>query len=67
MVVAVRLPAAEPGAGYAFTEFARRHGDFAVVAIAAIARANGIRIGVGGVAERPVVRGLADARWQRPG
>ena len=55
MVAAVRFPAAAPGAGYAFTEFARRHGDFAVVAIAAIARANGIRIGVGGVAEQPVV------------
>ena len=56
MVAAVRFPAAEPGAGYAFTEFARRHGDFAVVAIAAIGRANGIRIGVGGVAEQPVVQ-----------
>ena len=55
MVAAVRFLTAEPGAGYAFTEFARRHGDFAVVAIAAIARANGIRIGVGGVAEQPVV------------
>ena len=55
MVAAVRFPAAEPGAGYAFTEFARRHGDFAIAAIAAVARANGIRIGVGGVAERPVV------------
>ena len=55
MVAAVRFPAAAPGAGYAFTEFARRHGDFAIVAIAAIARANGIRIGVGGVAEQPVV------------
>ena len=55
MVAAVRFPAAEPGAGYAFTEFARRHGDFAIVAIAAIARANGIRIGVGGVAEQPMV------------
>ena len=56
MVAAVRFPAAEPGAGYAFTEFARRHGDFAVVAIAAIARANGIRIGAGGVAEQPAVQ-----------
>lgn len=56
MVAAVRFPTAEPGAGYAFTEFARRHGDFAVVAVAAIARANGIRIGVGGVAEKPVVQ-----------
>ena len=56
MVAAVRFPAAEPGAGHAFTEFARRHGDFAIVAVAAIARANGIRIGVGGVAEQPVVQ-----------
>ena len=56
MVAAVRFPAAKPGAGFAFTEFARRHGDFAVVAIAAIAKANGIRIGVGGVAEQPVVQ-----------
>ncbi len=56
MVAAVRFPAAQPGAGYAFTEFARRHGDFAVVAIAAIAKANGIGIGVGGVAEQPVVQ-----------
>ncbi len=56
MVAAVRFPTAEPGAGYAFTEFARRHGDFAVVAVTAVARTNGIRIGVGGVAERPVVQ-----------
>ena len=56
MVTAVRFPTAEPGAGYAFTEFARRHGDFAIVAVAAIARANGVRVGVGGVAEQPVVR-----------
>ena len=55
MVAAVRFPAAEPGAGYAFTEFARRHGDFAIVAIAAVTRAKGIRMGVGGVAEKPVV------------
>ena len=62
MVTAVRFPTAEPGAGYAFTEFARRHGDFAIVAIAAIARANGVRVGVGGVAEQPVVQD-----WPLPG
>ncbi len=55
MVAAVRFSAAEPGAGYAFTEFARRYGDFAIVAVAAVARAKGIRIGVGGVAEKPAV------------
>ena len=56
MVAAVRFPVAEPGAGHAFAEFARRHGDFAIVAVAVIAQANGITIGVGGVAEQPVVR-----------
>ena len=56
MVAAVRFPTAEPGGGYAFTEFARRHGDFAIVAIAAVGLADGIRIGVGGVAEQPVVQ-----------
>ena len=55
MVAAVRFPAAAPGAGHAFTEFARRHGDFAIAAVAAIAHENGLRIGVGGIAEQPVV------------
>lgn len=31
IVVAIRLPHWAPGHGYAFEEFARRHGDFAVV------------------------------------
>ena len=56
MVAAVRFPAAVPGAGYAFAEFARRHGDFAIVAVAAVAQAEGLRIGIGGAAEQPVVR-----------
>ena len=56
MLVAARFPAAQAGAGYAFSECARRHGDFATVAIAASAHANGLRVGVGGVADRPVVR-----------
>ena len=56
MVVAARFPVAEAGTGYAFTEFARRHGDFATVALAATAGAGGLRVGVGGVADRPVVR-----------
>ena len=32
----VRLPATPAGAGYAFEEFARRHGDFAIIGIAAV-------------------------------
>ena len=34
MLVEVRLPAMPAGAGFAFEEFSRRHGDFAIVGIA---------------------------------
>jgi 2-furoyl-CoA dehydrogenase FAD binding subunit len=53
LIEAVRFPCAKPGEGYAFREFARRHGDFAIVACAAIATAQGTRLAVGGVADRP--------------
>jgi aerobic carbon-monoxide dehydrogenase medium subunit len=36
LVVEVRLPAMPAGAGHAFEEFARRHGDFAIAGIAAM-------------------------------
>ena len=36
MVVAVRFPVWQAGHGYAFVEFARRHGDFAVVSVAVL-------------------------------
>lgn len=56
MVAAARYPVKKPGEGYAFTEMAQRHGDFAIVALAAVASASRIRLGVGGVADRPTVR-----------
>jgi aerobic carbon-monoxide dehydrogenase medium subunit len=40
----VRLPAMPAGAGYAFEEFARRHGDFAIVGIAALVALDGRRV-----------------------
>jgi CO/xanthine dehydrogenase FAD-binding subunit len=40
----VRLPAMPAGAGYAFVEFARRHGDFALVGIAALVVMEGKRL-----------------------
>lgn len=49
----VRFPLAKSGTGYGFEEFAMRHGDFAVCAVAAVADANSLRIAVGGVADRP--------------
>lgn len=41
---------------FAFTEFHHRHGDFAVVAVAARRRGTAVRLAVGGVADRPTVR-----------
>ena len=54
----VRFPIARPGTGYGFKEFAMRHGDFAVCAVAAIAHDSGLRIAVGGVADRPTAVNL---------
>ncbi len=58
MVSAVRFPVAAPGTAYAFREMAIRHGDFALTAVAVAASASGLRIAVGGVADRPVARDL---------
>ncbi|MCW5692584.1 MAG: FAD binding domain-containing protein [Pseudolabrys sp.] len=56
LIEAVQIPAKRAGAGYAFREFGRRHGDFAIVACAAIVTAANLRLAVGGVADRPVLR-----------
>ncbi len=61
IVVAVRFPRRKPGEGYAFREIARRHGDFAIVVLAARVTAGGGLLGVGGVADRPSVRDLGVA------
>ncbi len=53
MIEAVRFPCRHPGQGFAFREFARRHGDFAIVACAAVADAAATRLTIGGVADRP--------------
>src|SRR5262249_16828929 len=54
--VAARYPLARAGWRYAFREVSRRHGDFAIVALAAAVGDGKIRLGVGGVADRPTVR-----------
>ncbi len=56
MIVAVRYPLRQKGAGYSFQEMAQRRGDFAICAVAAKVTDRSIRLGVGGVAEKPVVR-----------
>jgi 2-furoyl-CoA dehydrogenase FAD binding subunit len=56
LIVAVRFPVVS-GKGAAFREVARRHGDFAIVAVAAAIDGEGaMRLGVGGMAGRPLVR-----------
>jgi 2-furoyl-CoA dehydrogenase FAD binding subunit len=56
VVAAIRFPQRTAGTGYAFAEMARRHGDFAICALAAIVTADAVRLGVGGVADKPTVR-----------
>jgi 2-furoyl-CoA dehydrogenase FAD binding subunit len=58
LIEAVRFPIARPGTGYAFHEIGRRHGDFAIVACAAVVDAASARLAIGGVADRPVARKL---------
>jgi 2-furoyl-CoA dehydrogenase FAD binding subunit len=58
LIAAVRFPVIE-GKGVAFDEVARRHGDFAIIALAAIADARGaVTLGVGGMAGRPMLRAI---------
>jgi len=61
LIESVSFPCRGEGEGFAFREFARRHGDFAIVACAAVASAKSVRLAVGGVADRPVVRDFDDA------
>jgi 2-furoyl-CoA dehydrogenase FAD binding subunit len=58
MIEAVSFPTAVAGTGYAFTEMGRRHGDFAIVACAAMVDAGKATLGIGGVADVPAVRTL---------
>lgn len=60
MVVAARFPTAPVSAESAFHEIAQRHGDFAIVAVAAVGTQNGVRLGVGGVADCP---GVIELKW----
>ena len=55
LIEAVAFPKAKPGAGYSFREIGRRHGDFAIVACAAVVDATSARLAIGGVADRPTV------------
>jgi len=60
LIESISIPARRTGEGFAFREFGRRHGDFAIVACAAVANGNGARLAVGGVADRPIARDFSD-------
>jgi 2-furoyl-CoA dehydrogenase FAD binding subunit len=54
LIEAVSFPADQTRC--AFREVARRHGDFAIVACAAVATSDGVRLTIGGVADVPMAR-----------
>lgn len=56
LIEAIAYPTRAAGTGYAFAEVGRRHGDFAIVACAAVVDARRMRLAVGGVADRPTAR-----------
>jgi 2-furoyl-CoA dehydrogenase FAD binding subunit len=56
LITAVRFPV-QAGKRVAFREVTRRHGDFAIIAVAAsVESGEVVRVGIGGVADRPAVR-----------
>lgn len=58
LIESVRFTAAKSQMRFGFTEVSMRHGDFAIVALAAAVSGEEIRLGVGGVADRPWVETL---------
>lgn len=72
ILVEVRLPGMPAGAGYALEEFARRHGDFAIVGIAAMvvkdgARCKLARLATAGAGPVPVRLRAAEEILERDG
>lgn len=55
LIVAARYPVRRPEEGFAFAEMAMRPGDFAIVSLAAVALPGRVRLGVGGMTDRPHV------------
>lgn len=55
LVESVEFPLARDSKSQGFAEFSLRHGDFAIVALAAVASENSVTLGIGGVADRPWV------------
>lgn len=56
IISAISIPKTSAQAGIAFHEVAMRHGDFAIIAVGAIATASALTIGIGGTSSRPEIR-----------
>jgi len=70
VLTAVRVPIARPDSRFGFAELARRHGDYALVGLAAAARAEGaalrdVRLAFFGVGATPVRAQAAEAALER--
>lgn len=70
IVTAIRVPAARPGSRCGFAELTRRHGDYAIVGLAATARAAGrgfshVRLSFFGVGATPLRAKRAEALLER--
>jgi 2-furoyl-CoA dehydrogenase FAD binding subunit len=60
LVLATRWPGRRDGEGWAFEEFALRHGDFALATVACVVGAEGVRIAIGAVTDRPLLLATDD-------
>jgi 2-furoyl-CoA dehydrogenase FAD binding subunit len=58
LIESVHFPLAKKQTRYGFCEVSMRHGDFAITALAAAVSSGGVRLGIGGVADRPWVEEL---------
>jgi 2-furoyl-CoA dehydrogenase FAD binding subunit len=54
LIESVSFPLVKPNQQFAFEEFSMRHGDYAIVAVAAVADGEGVTLAVGEVEDRPV-------------
>jgi carbon-monoxide dehydrogenase medium subunit len=67
IVVEARLPVLPAGAGWAFDEVTRRHGDYALVGVGCVVqldesgRAHGVRLAACGISDRPIRLKAAEA------
>ena len=62
MVLEASIPETPPGAGWSFTEFARRFGDFAIVGVAVLLVREQEKISDARIA----LTGVGDKPWREP-